>query len=92
MVSLECEGKTVSGNGTYSSCIRRALIATGHTVLVVCGRASAAAGEGEGEGERKGGEGGEGNGISGDDGVLFVPLSKWGKLDRDSSWEVSQRV
>jgi hypothetical protein len=89
MVSLECEGKTVSGNGTYASCIRRALISTGHHVVVVCGR-SAAVEEGVGQGDAEA-EAKE-DGIPAMDGVLFVPCSKWGKLDRDSSWEVGQRL
>ena len=89
LVSLECEGKTVSGNGTYASCVRRALISSGHHVVVVCGRPAAAD-----EAERKGNAeaGGKGNGISAGDGVLFVPCSKWGKLDRDSSWEVCTEI
>ena len=69
LISIECEGNTVSGNGAYASCIKRAAMSAGE-ILVMCGRPCWEDGGGE------------------DNGVLFVPLSKWGRLDRASAWEV----
>eukprot|EP00285_Hemiselmis_virescens_P001130 CAMPEP_0173408896 /NCGR_PEP_ID=MMETSP1356-20130122/70869_1 /TAXON_ID=77927 ORGANISM="Hemiselmis virescens, Strain PCC157" /NCGR_SAMPLE_ID=MMETSP1356 /ASSEMBLY_ACC=CAM_ASM_000847 /LENGTH=193 /DNA_ID=CAMNT_0014370267 /DNA_START=73 /DNA_END=650 /DNA_ORIENTATION=- len=71
MVSLECEGNVVSGNGTYAAAIRRAVIASGSQVHVICGR------------PRDGEEPAAGQ----DNDILWTPVSKWGRLNRESAWE-----
>ena len=65
LVSLECSGKVVSGNGVYASTVRRALMASAlvSEVLVLCGAPSESCSNNREE----------------EKGVLFVPLSSWGR-------------
>ena len=77
-ISLEYLGPLFSGNGVYARCLVRGLKSRGATVLVLSGRKASVPMEAQDEEARAA--------AKLPHGIIDVPLSSWGSLDRSSCW------